>query len=524
MNVFEDLIEELKQENLLEETIFSVATEPGQGAAAAVSDGAESSPKGGKQALATDFDIAADEVFAESGDPADDLPEIVKPANDKEFYRKRAIEEVSSLQMVEHVLSGVEREHMKAKPATYDDLAIKTALHKFLQATADANEDSTARELELMQETQNWCTALTARDAEVSAANIRRFCENSRPVLSSQALLALARFYRNSPYSELTRGKFDFVMTRLFSRDTGNNRRQLLFGRQETIGHISTLYSNWSSISLHDDADSREHVKDAVKKFGEFLTEIRGAAKFDDLIASEFFERVRQYKESCNELFFHPEVLAAVFECNIGTGNRFVDLVEAARKFTSPEDVEEKYGYAYDQLVSNAAGRTIHLLGIMRGDANPADFWGNANAAETRKQAGSTATTAGQAKTSRAGLFSVNKWLLAATILITAISGGIYFWAESAEERDSASAIAGKIDVGSSEIATEIKSARTSGESLYLVMQPTWDSMSEDEQKAILQKALQFGTSKGFRRVQLLNEKGRGLGYADSGRLDLQRR
>lgn len=526
MNVFQDLIEELKQENLLEETIFSIAAnaKSGEGADSPKSEDFDQVSTNGKQQFHAipEGPVASDVVLQEY--EANELPEIEKPKNEREFYRKRAIEEVSSLQMIEHVISGVEREHMKTTPSSYDDLAVKTALHRFLKASADAREDSTERELELMQETQNWFAAMVARDAEVSVANIRRFCENSRPVLSSQALLALARFYRNSPYSELSRGKFDFVMTRLFSRDAGNNKRQLLFGRQETIGHISTLYSNWSSILLYDGAEDAETVRNAVSQFGEFLAEIRGAAKFDDLVASEFFERVRQFKEGCQELFFHPEVLAAAFECNIGTGNRFVDLVESARSFTNPEDVEEKYGYAYDQLVSGAAARTIHLLGILRGDVNPTESWDKGRSAETKKQARSEkAVVAGKSKSLVSGLFSVNKWLLAATILISAISGGIYYWAENAEERDSSSSIAKKIDVGGSEIAIDIKSARATGESLYLVMQPTWDVKSEAEQRTFLEKALHFGNVKGFRRVQLLNEKGRALGYADSGRIDLQR-
>ena len=35
--------------------------------------------------------------------------------------------------MVEHVLSGVEREHLKTSPMSDDDLEAKKALHKFLQ-------------------------------------------------------------------------------------------------------------------------------------------------------------------------------------------------------------------------------------------------------------------------------------------------------------------------------------------------------------------------------------------------------
>ncbi|MBK9162327.1 MAG: hypothetical protein IPM21_00080 [Acidobacteria bacterium] len=44
------------------------------------------------------------------------MPEIARSLNPRDFFRKRAVDEVSSMQMVEDVLSGVEREHMKVVP------------------------------------------------------------------------------------------------------------------------------------------------------------------------------------------------------------------------------------------------------------------------------------------------------------------------------------------------------------------------------------------------------------------------
>ncbi|HLA95374.1 MAG TPA: hypothetical protein VK612_06615, partial [Pyrinomonadaceae bacterium] len=214
MNVFADLIEELKEENLLEETVIDINNRLGKAQH-------DEAPKAAPL-YATDDAVVQD--FALEGEIAPAVPdemihETATPIDERDFYRKRAMEEVSSLQMVEHVLSGIEREHMKMAPETYDDLAVKKALHKFLQVTSDVSSDEHSEsEYVLMQETENWYSALAKRDSNISVANIRRFCENSRPILSSQALMALARFYRNSPYSEPVRGKFDFVMTRLFSR------------------------------------------------------------------------------------------------------------------------------------------------------------------------------------------------------------------------------------------------------------------------------------------------------------------
>ena len=206
MTVFEDLIEELKEENLLEATVI--------------------------ETTGSSLNGAADER---------DLPTFEKPASAGEFFKKRAEGEVASLQMVQHVLMGVEREQQKTVPAPFNDLQVKKALHDFLQESETPNsERAKEAEFELLNKTQDWFAALAERDSEISVASIRRFCENSRPVLSSQALIALARFYRNAPFSEDIRSKFDFVVTRLFSKDLGDGKRRLLFERNDAVGNLGT--------------------------------------------------------------------------------------------------------------------------------------------------------------------------------------------------------------------------------------------------------------------------------------------
>jgi len=49
-------------------------------------------------------------------------------------------------------------------------------------------------EFRLMQETENWYSALSHRDKYITVAHLRRYCETSRPALSAQALISLARF------------------------------------------------------------------------------------------------------------------------------------------------------------------------------------------------------------------------------------------------------------------------------------------------------------------------------------------
>ena len=170
MNVFEDLIEELKEENLLEETVIDLNRNEATGSTGLefVSETASSIANNNESEAASAFHSREGEPSHQNG-----IREAASPADEREFFRKRAMEEVSSLQMVEHVISGVEREHMKLSPNSFDDLAVKKALHRFLQLAADPDAEYSEAESSLMKEAQNWFAALARREEQVALGQRR---------------------------------------------------------------------------------------------------------------------------------------------------------------------------------------------------------------------------------------------------------------------------------------------------------------------------------------------------------------
>lgn len=511
MSIFDELVEELKEENLLEETVLDRRRERSE-ANAGVSVSAREFPAVG---------VAADALFETELPDGSPEPSTATDQS-QDFFRKQAMEEVSTLQMVEHVLSGIEREHMKLIPKAYDDLDVKKALHRFMQVGAMSdNEKSSEAESAFYAEAQNWSTSLSDRDRNISVANLRRYCENSRPVLSSQALIALARFFRNAPFSEAVRGKFDFVMTRLFSRDIGDEKRKLLFPDSETLGHISTLYSKWSSLSVREDEQDRSEVDGAVGTFRGFIAEAEAAEKFDDLISSDFFNRIRLFKEQTNEAFFLPTVVAAAIECNVRIGNRFVELIKSEQDANTEGLLEEKYGYTYDTIISNAAGKTLLLQDLLKEEALD-----RPNTAEAETQAAATAPHVEFERTpademARWSLFAVNKWLVAVTVLVIAACGGILFWPETAASADSGIDIAPAFEISDPAIKAHLREASTNNETLYAETATTWDGLSEDEQKEFLSKAYVFAKGKGLRKVSFLNARGKTVAFASESRVDI---
>lgn len=518
MTVFEDLIEELKDENLLESSVIDLKQ-----ADAAPSPAGKDNPE-----LAIDFnqDFPAENLIQPSSGLDDepfetDLPIIEKPSSEREFFRKRAMDEVSSLQMVEHVLSGVEREHMKMSPVSYDDLNAKKALHKFLQVSGDLKSPQHAEtEYALRQETEAWSFALFERDQKISVANIRRFCEDSRPVLSSAALISLARFYRNSPFSEEVRGKFDFVMTRLFSRDSEDDSRRLLFPSQEMVGHIKTLYANWSSIALYSGEGDQVEISLTVTRFDEFSVEVENAETFDELLETDFFNKVRVYKQESAEMFYVPEVSAAAIDCNLRIGNKYVELIETERTIHDVQAIEEKYGYTYDQIVSNAVGKTLLLVDLLK--ARPEDgVFREEELKPVVRAAPKPKTITKTESDSGFEFFGINKWLMVVAFLCIVASVGVYLWAENATGDESLAAVAAPIKIEDPDVNKHLRSLRSSQETLYAMTQPTFEILSQDEQKELLQKVLKLANDRNLQKVNLMNNKGRTIAFASKDKIEL---
>lgn len=577
MNVFEDLIDELKEENLLEETVIenqkanddeyldkaaigaaslektaeSQKTEPQkkEETKTEMPDSTETSVENNVQAnppeelLILGNDEIIPEVLPVQNFPFVEAAEKKPVFDEKEFYRKRATEEVSGLQMVEHVLSGVEREQMKASPQNYDDITAKKALHDFLRIAGDINSPEHAQaEFQLMQETETWCSALSHRDKLISVAHLRRFCETTRPPLSSQALISLARFYRNLPFSESVRGKFDFVVTKLFSKDDGHEKRVLVFSREELIRHFKELYAEWSSISLYSANDDDSDIVLAALKFEDFMAECESAADFDELVKTDFFNRLRLFKESTNEVFFAPLVTATAIECNTRIGNRYVDLIQAERKKSNAVDLQDKYGFMHDQAISDATSKTLQLIDLLKEKkASPNQVKAaklNVSVAEnagviTKEKTNQITVPKKETKVEEtrrvnrvekkydSKFFAVNKWLLTATILVIVSSAALYVYVYQIAVPADISTNVKKVNLENSSFQEFLQTARISGETFYGVTLLEWEAMTSQKKEEALKKIFSLGADKGYRKVHLINKDGKSVGFASAEKVEV---
>ncbi|HEY8559978.1 MAG TPA: hypothetical protein VIL74_06215 [Pyrinomonadaceae bacterium] len=526
MSIFEDLIEELKEENLIEETVIEFHRDHPSGQPNA-------QHSGNYQTMSAPVVPAANAIAPDRAEvpPAPtewkdtkknattQKPKII--VSEREYFRKRAMDEVNGLQMVELVLSGVEREQMKLLAKTYDDLPVKLALHDFLQVTHETSSTEHAQsEFRLMQETENWCSALAHRDKHIPVAHLRRHCETTRPPLSSQALIALARFYRNSPFSEPVRSKFELVVTRLFSREDETEERALLLSREEIVQQLKELYADWSSIQLYSSDEEDSEILIAVLKFEDFVEEALNTENFEQLIATDFFNRLRSFKQNCNENFFAPRVTVAAVEANVKIGNRYLELLKKEQEKFNAATLEEKYGFLHDQAISDATGKTFELAELL----NERSGNGKKEAAEivevTVKEQ-EAAKIPKVEKAPRSKFFAVNKWLLSFTILTIAGCFGLYGWAEYQTQEIKLSPSIKKVNLEGSEFKDFVQTARIDNDTFYGVTTGVWESISREKKEEILKKLLSVGAEKNYKKVHLVNPGGRTVGFSSADKTEI---
>jgi hypothetical protein len=529
MNVFEDLLTDLKQDNLLEDTVLeehraSAAVEPAR------------SEERRFEAAPSSNEI--DEPERTQDDPATNVPVVRAAANGREFFKKRAVAEVSSLQMVEHVLTGVEREYMKVKPQPFDDLKTKLALNKFLKIADDAAEsdDHKASELDLMRETEAWCTALSDRDTKIYVSSLRQYCENTRPALSSQALVALCRFYRNLPYSESTRAKYDFLLTRLFTRAVEDDTRVCLFRREEAQNHLENLYKDWSSVPLYaaDEDDSKLML--TALSFDDLAQESENASSFDQLIESDFFSRLRMFKESIAELFFAPQVAISAIEANVRIGNSYVKLIAAERRKMDADSIQQKYGNLDDDSVSEATARTLQLVELLKSPSfdeieyapppvreqlqEVIDF----DLGERTEKKPVTEKARGNEFLSRlkTNAFAVNKWLLISAIVLVSASVGLYVWANYVVDETASSAGVSTVPPTNAVVHEHLKTAKVSNDILYGLLDQSWEVLPKEKRVDYVQRLLAQGPDLGYTQVNLMTREGKQAAYGSRDKLEVQ--
>lgn len=534
MTVFEDLIVELQEENLLEETVISVGP--------------------GKRTGMFSAQLPEEHDFAElldSDDPIDRTggaaslstapDDSVRTSGRNSGLYTKGLEQISTYQTVEHILGGVERAAGRQEQAGFDELRTKKALHAVQHASIDLSSDELSRiSAEFELQIAGWRSSLGSRDAMIPVAAMRRFCETCQPALSSQALFSLARFSRSLSFTEDCRGKYEFVVTRLFSRNVEGQKRTPICSKEEMLSHLRSRFSDSSESYSHlysGDVD----IEPFVNGFDEFSAEAETVNNFEEWMTSDYFERLNMFKEGTGEQFFVSDVTAAAILCNIKILNKLADLMEGERLAGNAENLIKKHGSTYDDVISDSIGRTFALSSIageghVEDEAGypeteaPRDSHSDDNRASQELLERKRATKAKPAKVEKStrsflsvSFAEVNKKLLVTTIIVVILSIGLYIWSDNYADSSAPNSNVLNYDLSNSEFKDLLKEGRISSDTFYAITQPAWDGLTRENQEEAVKKMFNTFSQKGCARVSLMNAKGQPAGFASSTRVEVFR-
>jgi hypothetical protein len=264
--------------------------------------------------------------------------------------------------------------------------------------------------------------------------------------------------------------------------------------------------------------------------FGDLSKEAEGAINYDQLTESDFFGRLRLFKESISELFYAPSVTAAAIESNIAIGNAFVRLIRAERKKLDSMNIESKYGGLDVQGVSDTTGRTLDVaeLARVREKEETAEKEDAIQPTVRRGPVKGTVVVEQSTESKRSPLVAnvvestrhINRWLVVAGVLVFCLTLALYLWADFFVAEKVSTIGVRQVNVDHTSIGEYIQTARISNETYYGLMLPVWDTLPKDRREEVLKKIFDDGKDKGYRQVSLINKEGKQAGFASADRMD----
>lgn len=243
----------------------------------------------------------------------------------------RASNNAVRFRIVERFLCEVDRWLLKLASSVFDVTRIKEAIHTLKTSTLDDPSATLLEaEFQLLREFQLWQQLIEDKDRSIETYNFRRFCDSSVEPFDNEIFVALASFYRGTPYSHTSQSKFDLVVTRLFSDVDDTGRRHLRFNPNQIAKRVEQVLGE--SGAAEDKSDRFLDNAGAVTAIHSFIAEAHGLDDFESLIECRLFDRYREFKLELGVQFFEPVVIAAAVQCNVVFANAFNEMLEAANE------------------------------------------------------------------------------------------------------------------------------------------------------------------------------------------------
>ncbi|HEX4945097.1 MAG TPA: hypothetical protein VFZ34_00350 [Blastocatellia bacterium] len=287
-------------------------------------------------------------------------------------YLRRAIERMKSLQAVERVIATLERSVLNRVPEKFHLTPLVTAINALNLAIREGNEAGlSTRSSTVQAELETAFQQVAIRDAAIMPYDLRRYCEGDGSLLDLNTLAALTSFYRALPHSTNNRGKYDFVVTRLFTNaEPGRpaRHRQLKLSREQLVKRLTEMCRAWGE-SVQPNLSEGHQIAESIALFDQFMAEIKQINQIDTLVNGAFFQRFRAFKAEVGALLYLPEVSAVSIEANVVITNHFLHLLEnESQEIVMASAPLQSLTEAYSDMYSNETGEISRLLQELQSD------------------------------------------------------------------------------------------------------------------------------------------------------------
>jgi hypothetical protein len=194
---------------------------------------------------------------------------------------------------------------------------------------------------------------LSKIEANLPPSLLRRFFDHLKRQ-DEKILYALIKFYLKSPeLSADTLDKLDLLLTRIAESTTPEGRI--------SVRSTTDLKSNFERLAAFASipglrASEAAPVAEALR---DFRAELRGVARFEQLVDSGVLDRYRKLKQHLGRSFLHPPILLEVVATNIEAKNQFQRLYrdeelkileETTRVFEIERFLERNPAVGHDEL------------------------------------------------------------------------------------------------------------------------------------------------------------------------------
>jgi hypothetical protein len=260
------------------------------------------------------------------------------------------IGQIGSIKTIDQIFAAIEREQLELQVKQFDSLDLNMALQEFRRGNFDAKD-------KVFDEILKWQDELLERDQNISVHNLRLHCETAKPALNSKALLTLGEFYQN-----VSRSKFEMLLTRVFSRVTENSHRRLILEDDDLEQHIKNVFSKNQQEIVEDEARNA-----VITKLAQFRTDASDCKNFGGLVATELLKKYSQYKSEIGFEFNDSKVLKNIIETNVYIGERLIKLVIREKSSSSGVNLTDKtlFGEKFEAEVATTVCQTISLDNIV---------------------------------------------------------------------------------------------------------------------------------------------------------------